>query len=535
MTGTRDFRMNVCRYRTVARGLLLAGLLGSAPMAAVQGSGAGAAGGTAAGTGAAPAVEGSVLGAAGSAGGSSADRSTTAVAPRGTGSGLNVGATAAGSTGKRASGAAVSPNATGQKAPVPGTSTGGGAAQNAAASGVPGTGRNGARSGAASSARASANNATSSSNHATGSSDRASRAGARPDIVGSGHGSSASRSKPDNAARSAADNAGGEDAAPTPAAKVQVTAAAMRTLKETVVAYGHLQPDPDGLVNVSLSRAGRIEQLWVSPGQRVRAGDRLLALRTAPGAAVDFDKAQAAVRYAEQDLASVRAMFKDHLATREQVAKAEQTLRDARSSLQAQQRVGSGQSSEIVKAPFDGIVTALSVGRGQRVQADATALTMAKLDALIVTLGVEPEEALRLRPGAPVELTPVFPPTTHIDSKVDRVHGMVNPQTRLIDTVVRFPHKPDQNLILDEDLRGIITLREQHTLAVPRSAVLRDDRGSYLFVVRDDKAQRVQVDTGLQDEDWIGVSGALQAGDPVVNLGNYELSDGMPVRQSSGQ
>ncbi len=515
--------MNVYPYRTVTRCLLLAGLIGVGPVAVAQGSSA-AAGGTAIGSGGASAVEGSASGAVGSAGGSTANGSTTAAAPGGTGDGLDTGGTATGSNGT-----AARPSAATLDSAAPGSSTGAGTARNAGASGAPGTGSNRAGSGAASTAGGSTKSGgNDSSSPRTGT-------GSRQDIVGSGNGSAATKSKPDKAGQAATDNAGGEDAAPTPTAKVQVTAAAMRTLKETVVAYGHLQPDPHGLVNVSLPRAGRIEQLWVSPGQRVRAGDRLLELRTAPGAAVDFDKAQAAVRYAEQDLASVRAMFKDHLATREQVAKAEQSLRDAQSSLQAQQRVGSGQSSEIVKAPFDGIVTALSVGRGQRVQADATALTMARLDALIVTLGVEPEEALRLRPGAPVVLTPVFPPTTRIDSQVDTVHGMVNPQTRLIDTVVRFPHKPDQNVVLDEDLRGTITLREQHTLAVPRSAVLRDDRGSYLFVVRDGKAQRVPVDTGLQDEDWIGVSGALQTGDPVVKLGNYELSDGMPVRQSSGQ
>lgn len=329
--------------------------------------------------------------------------------------------------------------------------------------------------------------------------------------------------------------AGGEGAAPTPTAKVQVAAAAVRTLKETVSAYGHLQPDPHGLVNVALPRAGRIEHLWVSPGQRVQADDRLLELRTAPAAAADFAKAQAAVDYARKDLKSLREMFKDHLATHEQVAKAQQNLRDARTALQAQQQLGSGQSSEVLRAPFDGIVTELSVGQGQRVQADTTALVLAKLDALIVILGVEPEEALRLQPGAAVVLSPVFPPTVRIASTVATVHAMVNPKTRLIDTIVRLPPTSGQQLVLDQDVRGTIALREERTLAVPRSAVLRDDRGSYVFVVRAGKAQRIDVETGLQDQDWIGVSGPITAGDPVVKLGNYELSDGMPVRQERAQ
>jgi membrane fusion protein (multidrug efflux system) len=40
------------------------------------------------------------------------------------------------------------------------------------------------------------------------------------------------------------------------------------------------------------------------------------------------------------------------------------------------------------------------------------------------------------------------------------------------------------------------------------------------------------VQTGLEQDGLIAVQGAFAAGEPVVSLGNYELRDGMMVRQS---
>jgi hypothetical protein len=62
--------------------------------------------------------------------------------------------------------------------------------------------------------------------------------------------------------------------------------------------------------------------------------------------------------------------------------------------------------------------------------------------------------------------------------------------------------------------------------------VLSDDAGAYIFVIRDGKAHRVDVKAAFADNGWIGISGAIKAGDAVAALGNYELQDGMAVRET---
>ncbi len=317
-----------------------------------------------------------------------------------------------------------------------------------------------------------------------------------------------------------------------PSALVQVAPVTRHSLKETVTAFGRVQPDPDQATSITLKRAGTVSHLSVRLGQRVVAGQTLLQFDTAPDARMQYRQAEAAANFARGNLEHVQRLFKEQLATREQRAAAERGLHDAEARLRAQREVGNEQSTEILRAPFAGIITQLSVGRGQRVQADTVAMLLASRDALVVPLGLEQEDAVRVQAGQEVILSSVFRPEVKIASEVGDVHAMVNPQTHLVDVYTRVPKKAAHGLVLGEVMRGVITLRQRQVLAVPRSAVLRDDRGAYVFVVREGRARRIEISPGLQADGFVGVGGELKEGDVVVTVGNYELADGMAVRET---
>ena len=81
-------------------------------------------------------------------------------------------------------------------------------------------------------------------------------------------------------------------------------------------------------------------------------------------------------------------------------------------------------------------------------------------------------------------------------------------------------------------VRGEITLTSASTWTVPRSAVLRDARGAYIFQVKDGRARRVAVQTGVETDRVTEIRGGFEPSLPVVVTGNYELEDGMAVREA---
>lgn len=318
-------------------------------------------------------------------------------------------------------------------------------------------------------------------------------------------------------------------AADAPSVQVETVTLKQQQMAQTLSGYGMVSPDTAALQSISLPRAGQIASLLVSPGQVVKKGAPLLEFATGADAALAYRQARHAVEFASSEVARTEQLLKQQLATRSQLAAARKTLEDAQAALRAQENIGAGHALERVVAPFDGVVMSLQAGQGERLAAGAPALQMARAGAQRVVLGVEPEEVARVRPGMPVDVVPVFEPERKIPGRVAQVFGLINPQTQFVDVLVDVPRG---GLMPGMRVRADIQLNLHSEWAVPRSAVLRDAAGAYVFQVRNGKARRVDVQTGAEQDGMIAVSGALDTGEPVVSVGNYELHDGMGVRGS---
>ncbi len=320
--------------------------------------------------------------------------------------------------------------------------------------------------------------------------------------------------------------------AETPSVLVETAPVQEKTVSETLTAFGVLDPDPDQVLSLSLPHAGLINRVWVRLGQRVTSGDALLELITAPDARMQYLQARSAVDYGRRELDRQQRLLDEQLATKSQVDAAQKNLQDARATLDALQQRGMGIAEETLRAPMDGIVTRLDVSQGQRVQADTTAMLIAAEQRLIARLGVEPEDLGAVRPGTPVTITSVFVPDIKVESSVREVHAMIDPDTHLVEVLAPIPAQDIDHMVLGSRILGRIHLASHTALVVPRSAVLGDAPDAYLYVVKDGKARRVPVQIGVDTDDLLEVSGALSAADSVVVTGNYELNDGMAVRES---
>ncbi len=320
--------------------------------------------------------------------------------------------------------------------------------------------------------------------------------------------------------------------ADTPSVRVKTTRVVSQEVNETLAAFGVLNPDPDQVLSLSLPHAGLINRVWVRLGQRIKSGDRLLEVITAPDARMQYLQAQSAVDYARRERERQRRLLSEQLSTKAQVDAAKRNLRDATATLKALQQRGQGVEKETLRAPMDGIITRLDVSQGQRVQANTTAMLIAAEQRLIARLGVEPEDLANVQAGMPVTITSVFVPDVSITTTIREVHAMIDPATHLVEVLAPIPETQIGHLVLGSRILGQIRLTTHRALVVPRSAVLWDSGQAYVYIVDTDKARRVVVETGVDNGNLIEVSGALNVGDAVVVSGNYELSDGMAVRKT---
>ena len=316
----------------------------------------------------------------------------------------------------------------------------------------------------------------------------------------------------------------------SPSVLVETAALKQQTLGEDLSGYGVVSPDTRSLQTVSLPRPGRIASLSVSAGQVVKKGEVLLEFATGADAALAYLHAQAQLKFARGELARTEQLLAQQLATRSQLAAAKQALANAEAALSAQRRIGAGRALERVAAPFDGVVVSVMAGAGERLAAGAPLLTLAHAGRSRVLLGIEPDQVARVQPGMAAEVAPVFDAGRRFTGRVTQVFGAIDPKTQFVDVLVELR---DAALLPGTQVHAQLQLARKLEWVVPRSAVLKDARGAYIFQVQGGHARRVEVTTGLTQDGMVAVHGAFDPGKPVVRLGNYELHDGMAVRESA--
>ncbi len=314
---------------------------------------------------------------------------------------------------------------------------------------------------------------------------------------------------------------------------VQIKTESLRSqmMSETITAYGAVTPITGATDNISVPRSGQIVQLMVAAGQVVKRGEPLLTLATEATTVATYGQAESTEVYARSELKRTEELATQQLATQSQVAAARKALTDAQASLAAQRHLGAGMSRQTITAPYDAVVANIAVQQGDRIQSGTSVMQLMKSGGLQVLLGVQPEEASRVRAGMTIRLVPVFGSGGAVIAKVSKVFGLINPQTRLVDVAAQLQGS-SVKVLSGMQMRGAIDLGGQPSWVVPRPAVLRDGVGAYLFQVQDGHAKRIEVTTGVESNGLVAVSGHLDNKLKVVVLGNYELKGGMAVREA---
>ncbi|MBS0468982.1 MAG: efflux RND transporter periplasmic adaptor subunit [Proteobacteria bacterium] len=313
---------------------------------------------------------------------------------------------------------------------------------------------------------------------------------------------------------------------------VQTASPVRKPMARRLAGYGTVVAGADAVTVVSVPRSGQVTRLAVAPGQRVERGAALLDFSTDPAALAAYRQAQTAVQTAQDDLARMQQMAQQQLATQTQLAAARKTLADAQAGLAALQAQGSGRSAQTLTAPFDAVVLAVNTKEGDLVAARSAVVQLARLASLGIAMGVGAQDLYRVRAGMPVRLVPVFGGSP-VSGLVATLQAVVDPATRLVNVIVRPDCRgPCDSLLPGAQFRGEIELDRPTLWVVPRSAVLTDGQGAYVFQVKDGRARRVPVSVAAQTQTETGIEGDIDPQRKLVVTGNYELTDGAAVREA---
>jgi membrane fusion protein, multidrug efflux system len=276
--------------------------------------------------------------------------------------------------------------------------------------------------------------------------------------------------------------------------------------------------------------SGYVKKLLVDRGERVKEGQQLAVLES-PDLDHQVAAAEAEVTLRRQQLQRALRLVGRSMSENDR-EQAEESLKVAESSL-ARARVM--KSYEILRAPFDGTITARYADPGALLPAATGStssaqplLEIAQLDKLRVALQLGQEDAARVRVGDQVTLQ-VEPDQPPLVAQISRLSQSLDPRTRTMLCEIDLQNPPE-GLYPGAFVQTSITLRGLPRPLVPTDALISQSGQSFVATVQDGRVKFQKVRLGSDDGSTVEVLDGLHGGEYVaLNLGT-DVPDGSPVR-----
>ena len=343
---------------------------------------------------------------------------------------------------------------------------------------------------------------------------------------------------------------------------VQFAAALVRTLGTTIEATGSVQPNASRLAHIRALARGRIDDVYVRLGDRVRAGQPLLtydnidlgdaigeylaALAELQKAAAEAEVSRRAQERARNlvDLGAVAAAefqrreaeHKNALATVESrkagAARIEEKLHrfgmndaeiaklDPRKGLEYHRE----RSHSALTAPFSGVVTRFNTAPGETIGTEQEVMTIADLSTVWVLADVYEKDIQAVREGQNAQILLTAYPDTVFSGRISYIGDVLDPDTRTAKVRIEVPNPGDRLKVEMFATVRIPAAATRQALMIPAAAVQTLDGKSVAFVKAErDRFEKRALKIGERAEGWIEVVDGLQPGETVVTEGSFLL------------
>jgi RND family efflux transporter MFP subunit len=342
--------------------------------------------------------------------------------------------------------------------------------------------------------------------------------------------------------------AGGQGAFARPPMTVEVAATRREPVSEHVTIVGNLIGA--ATVEVVPKVSGRLETVHVKLGDRVAQGQALAQIEDreireqVKQAEASHEVARASVRqreadlkFAETSLERARNLFNRQLLPKQSLDDADARYQAAAAQLdlaraqfaQAEARLDELRitlANTLIRSPVNGFVAKRYLDPGAFASQNSPVASVVDLRTVRMVANLVEKDVKRVRQGTPAEVEVDAYPGEQFAGHVARVAPIFDPATRTAQMEIEIPN-PSFRLKAGMYARVRLTVDSRpNALVVPRNALVEVEGRQGVFLAAGEKATFAPVETGLQDETKVEITGGLREGMSVVTTGAAALRDG---------
>lgn len=285
------------------------------------------------------------------------------------------------------------------------------------------------------------------------------------------------------------------------------------------------------LARIASPGEGPIIDCRVREGDVVKGGDKLLGIGRNTAAQALLAASLAAFKEQELELKRVQQLVESGAIPGATLDTARSKFESARAQV-AKARESTGDYS--VAAPWDGIVSRVLVRDGDYVAPRTVLVELFDPRSLVIRFAVPEAQATEIGEAMAVTAQLDAYPGKSFQGRVQRVYPELDSRmrTRTAEAILGGPLEliPGMFARLEIQLQSV-----PQAVTVPSEAVIVTPKGERIaFVVREGKAERRKIETGIEKSGRVQIVTGLQPGEQVVIAGNEKLKDGAEVKVRGG-
>lgn len=185
--------------------------------------------------------------------------------------------------------------------------------------------------------------------------------------------------------------------------------------------------------------------------------------------------------------------------------------------------VGNPPPSVQITAPMAGVIDARNINVGQSVEPNTVLFHISDRTQMVLVAKLYEEDLGKVKINQKARVHMMSYPQQPFLGNVYLVSPQLDPLTRTVDVWIKVINI---NNLLKPNMFGranVILQRKEGALVIPNQAIIQAEGEDFVFVKKGNQFNRVDVKTGIKNDQYTEIVGGLAAGDEVVLQGNREL------------
>lgn len=277
-------------------------------------------------------------------------------------------------------------------------------------------------------------------------------------------------------------------------------------------------------VELKAEVSGKIRKIYFTEGQAVKKGDLLLKIDDDELLA-QLDKQKANKKLNEDNEFRQRKLLEKEAISQEEYDNALNRLKTTEADIRL---LAAQLAKTSIRAPFNGYIGFRYVSEGAFISSSLVIATLFNLDPAKIEFSIPAKHASRVSVGNKIYFT-IESDTTQYEGLVYAVEPQIEASTRTLKIRAQTPN-PDRKMLPGQYVSIQLVLEHlENSIMVPTEAVVPEQDGSKVFIVKNGVAAESRVSPGERTDRTLEILRGVNVGDTVLTSGILQLRAGMKV------